>query len=69
MVPRDFKCPYFMGYRSGKPISCECAKIELPDKQSRADLLDTLCGNGDAYLECPFYKVLDRYYKRKYDLT
>ena len=65
---RDFKCPYFVSNKSDKPISCELALIRPPDKQTRAEILDNLCGGGDKYLQCPFYQVLDNHYKRKYGI-
>lgn len=64
---REYKCPYLNNAIHGKSISCEFASIKPPDKQARAEFLDGFCGGGDSYLDCPFYQILDSYYKRKYD--
>lgn len=66
-MARDYKCPYLIDTKGGKPIRCEIAIIKPPDEQARADFLDGFCGGGDSYFKCPFYKILDSYYKRKYD--
>jgi hypothetical protein len=64
---REYKCPYFISAKHEGVISCELAKITPPDKPARNELLSSFCGGGDRYLECPFYRILDKYYKRKYD--
>lgn len=64
---QDYKCPYFVYAKHGNTISCEIAKVNAPDKQARDEFLDKFCGNGDGYKNCPFYTILDNYYKRIYE--
>lgn len=64
---RDYKCPYFRNATEGKNIGCELATIRPPDTQARAEFLSSFCGSGRGYKKCPFYQILDSYYKRKFD--
>lgn len=61
----SFDCPYLEDTNHGV-IRCEFAKITPPDKEARAEFLTECCGHPTKYKECPFYKIMDNYYKRKY---
>ena len=61
----DYDCPYLDKVQHGV-IRCECARIELPDKESHIEFLITHCGHATKYKECQFYKLMEAYYKRKY---
>ena len=61
----EFNCPYLGEVKSGA-IRCEFARITPPDAIARAEFLQTHCGHPTEYKMCPFYKVMDNYYKRKY---
>ena len=61
----SFDCPYLNKVKDGV-IYCELAKITPPDRKARREFLSDHCGHADSYKECPFYKILDDYYKRKY---
>jgi hypothetical protein len=61
----SFDCPYLGEVKSGI-IRCELAKITPPDAEARAEFLAEHCGHATKYKECPFYKIMDNYYKRKY---
>ena len=61
----SFECPYFCSMRSDV-ILCEIARVTPPDKESRKEFVSEYCGHTTNYKECPFYKVLDNYYKRLY---
>ena len=63
---QDFKCPYFIYANKGSGIGCEFASIKPPDRVAKREFLDKHCGGGDNYKKCPFYAILDNYYKRKY---
>lgn len=64
MASYNFDCPYLMSEKNG--IRCEFAKITPPDAEARAEFLTEHCGSDTKYKECPFYKIMDNYYKRKY---
>lgn len=66
-MKRDYKCPYHINAEKSKIISCELATIRPPDEQARAEFVNCFCGSGRGYKKCPFYHILDNYYKRKYD--
>lgn len=61
----NFDCPYLDKEHHGV-IYCECGRIAPPDKVSRTEFLSKYCGHATGYKECPFHKLLDDYYKRKY---
>ena len=61
----EYDCPY-LSYAKNGIISCEFAKITPPDTIARAEFLKEHCGHGTKYKECPFYKIMDDYYHRKY---
>ena len=61
----SFDCPYLSQMKSGV-IYCECAKIHLPDARAREEFLKDHCGHAAKYKECPLYKIMDDYYRRKY---
>ena len=60
----SFNCPYLIDTKRG--IRCEFAKITPPDLTAREEFLKGHCGHPTCYKECPFYKIMDDYYKRKY---
>ena len=64
---QEFKCPFLINVKYGNTISCEFALIKPPDRVARRELLDRFCGGGDNYKNCPFYSILDNYYKRKFE--
>ena len=64
---QEFKCPFMLHAVYGQAIRCEMALIKLPDRVARKEFLDKFCGCGDNYKKCPFYEILDNYYKRIYD--
>lgn len=61
----SFDCPYFIHMKSDV-IRCEFAKITPPDTQARKEFLKDHCGHPAEYKECPLYKIMDDYYRRKY---
>lgn len=61
----SFDCPYFRDVVKGA-ILCEFAKITPPDKEVYTKFTQTYCGHHRNYKECPFYKIMDEYYRRKY---
>lgn len=61
----DFDCPYFLNMKNGE-IKCEFAKITPPDKTALEEFLKDHCGHSTEYKECPLYKIMDDYYRRKY---
>lgn len=63
---QEFKCPYMLHATYGQAIRCEMGLIKLPDRVARKEFLEKHCGSGDRYKKCPFYAILDNYYKRKY---
>ena len=65
-MAKDYKCPYFINANKGNKIGCEIATIRPPDDQAKAEFLGSFCGSGRGYKKCPFYSILDNYYKRKY---
>lgn len=60
---RDVECPYYSCERNGH-IICEFATFKPPDNYSRWEFVKSRCYG--CYKECEFYKLLDRYYQRKY---
>lgn len=60
----SFDCPYLIHTKDC--IRCELAKITPPDQQARKDFLTDHCGHPTEYKQCPFYKIMDDYYRRKY---
>lgn len=62
----EFNCPYLSKVKNGV-IICEFAKITPPDNTSRKEFLTEHCGHATQYKECACYKVLDNYYRRKYN--
>ena len=61
----SYECPYLVHMKSGK-IRCEFASITPPDKTARKEFLKDHCGSSTCYKECPFYKIMDDYYRRYY---
>lgn len=61
----SFECPYFRSIRNGV-ILCEFARITPPDIDAHKEFAQKYCGHHKNYKECPFYKIMDEYYKRKY---
>lgn len=66
MASYNFDCPYFLGSEKHTNIRCEFAKITPPDAEARTEFITEHCGSDTKYQECPFYKIMDNYYKRKY---
>lgn len=61
----EYDCPYLL-WAKGSTIRCEFARITPPDTKALTEFLTEHCGHGTKYKECPFYKIMDNYYKRKY---
>lgn len=61
-----YNCPFFSDARNGK-VYCEAATIRTPDQQTYRDILYKYCAHPENYKECTLYKVLQRYYERKYN--
>ncbi len=59
-------CPYLKNTKKADGAVCECARFTFPDKQSRRDVLYGYCGHPDAWRECMFKQIMDRYYDRKF---
>ena len=60
----SFDCPYFHDMKKGV-IRCEFARIAPPDAEAQTEFVKAYCG-CENYKECPFYKIMDEYYRRKY---
>lgn len=61
----SFDCPYFRNIVKGT-ILCEFAKITPPDKEVHTEFIKKYCGHHRNYKECPFYTIMNEYYRRKY---
>ncbi len=61
-----YNCPFFNRIREGGKIYCEMAVIKPPDKQTFDEFVNTHCASETDYKKCEFYRLLDRYYERKY---
>lgn len=61
-----YNCPYF-NHRNHGRIYCESATIKPPDKQTLSEFAQEFCASAEGYKNCTFYKLLDRYYERKYE--
>lgn len=61
----NFDCPY-LSIVKGNVIRCEFGTFKPPDTESRIEFLTEHCGHAEHYKNCPFYKITDNYYKRKY---
>ncbi len=59
-------CPYLKNIKDANTTVCECARFTFPDREAKRDVLYRYCGHTDAWKECPFKMVMDKYYDRKY---
>ena len=64
-MAHSYDCPY-LDMVKGDVIRCEFARIKPPDTEARAAFLKDHCGHDKHYKDCPFYKIMDDYYRRKY---
>lgn len=58
------ECPFFQA-SEGRFLSCEIGKFKFPDLIVRDQVVVGLCA-GD-YKNCMLHKILQDYYKRKYE--
>ena len=59
-------CPYYKREDYRGTIYCECARLRVPDKQSRREIVYRFCAHPEGYRVCPFKVALDGYYERRY---
>ena len=63
---REGLCPYFVRERSPGILSCECARMKFPDRDSRREIVYRYCAHPQGYKACMLKQALDHYYERKY---
>ena len=63
---REGICPYFTRERSHGVVSCECARLKFPDRDSRREIVYRYCAHPEGYKACMLKQALDHYYERKY---
>lgn len=61
-----FNCPFFISAKANS-ISCEIGKITPPDEQTTREFKQDYCAHIQNYQQCTCYKVLNKYYERKYN--
>ncbi len=59
-------CPYFTRERSHGVVTCECARLKFPDRDSRREIVYRYCAHPEGYKACMLKQALDHYYERKY---
>ena len=64
---REGICPYFARERSPGVVSCECARLKFPDRDSRREIVYRYCAHPEGYKACMLKQALDHYYERKYE--
>ena len=64
---REGICPYFTRERSHGVVSCECARLKFPDRESRREIVYRFCAHPEGYKACMLKQALDHYYERKYE--
>ena len=63
---REGICPYFIRERSHGVVTCECARLKFPDRDSRREIVYRYCAHPEGYKACMLKQALDHYYERKY---
>ena len=63
---REGICPYFVRERSQGVVSCECARLKFPDRDSRREIVYRYCAHPQGYKACMLKQAMDHYYERKY---
>ena len=63
---REGICPYFTRERSHGVVSCECARLKFPDRESRREIVYRFCAHPEGYKACMLKQALDHDYERKY---
>lgn len=63
---REGICPYFTRERSHGVVTCECARLKFPDRDSRREIVYRYCAHPEGYKACMLKQALDHYYERKY---
>ena len=63
---REGICPYFARERSHGVVTCECARLKFPDRDSRREIVYRYCAHPEGYKACMLKQALDHYYERKY---
>lgn len=58
------ECPFFRS-NEGRHLICEIGKFKFPDLTARDLVVINHCA-GD-YKRCMYYKILQDYYRRKYE--
>ena len=59
-------CPYFTRERSHGVVTCECARLKFPDRDSRREIVYRYCAHPEGYKACMLKQALDHYYERTY---
>ena len=60
-------CPYLLSEKGCTTIACEAAAFKFPDKIARREVIYGFCAHPEAYKNCFFKQVMDRfYYERKF---
>ena len=60
-------CPYINEVGKEKRIVCECMKFSFPDKTAKREIIYGYCAHPTNWKECPFKKMMDNFYERKYN--
>lgn len=63
---REGICPYFSRERSHGVLTCECARLKFPDRDSRREIVYRYCAHPQGYKACMLKQAMDHYYERKY---
>ena len=60
-------CPYVNEVGKEKRIVCECMKFSFPDRKAKREIIYGYCAHPTNWKECPFKKMMDNFYERKYN--
>lgn len=59
-------CPFYQRDKGGGKLYCEACVIKCPDIEFRREILYGFCASPDKFYDCQFYKMLTRYYERRF---
>lgn len=68
-MAKSYNCPFFKREREtgkGRSVVCEAVDITFKGKDARRAWVFPLCGSAEfGYMDCPFYKILQKNYEEK----
>lgn len=62
-MPKTYACPFWK-WENGLSMSCECCRMDFPDKDTKSDYAQQYCASVEGWKNCSVARALNEFYEK-----